>query len=95
VIAQLRLECRRFEFCPEVTAKLCRLGEKIAEVPIRYMPRSAGDGKKIRHSDGWLAIATLVRYRFGRVRGWTRVPQNETHCSPPFPVSGVRAPGER
>ena len=29
-----KLECQRFEFCPEVTAKLCRLGEKIEEVPI-------------------------------------------------------------
>ena len=41
---------------PEVTAKLCRMGEKIAEVPIAYTPRSAGEGKKIRHADGWLAI---------------------------------------
>ena len=34
LISQINLECRRFEFCPEVTAKLCRMGEKIAEVPI-------------------------------------------------------------
>ncbi len=30
----MKLECRRFEFCPQVTAKLGRMGEKIAEVPI-------------------------------------------------------------
>ena len=30
------LECERFEFCPEVTAKACRLGLKILEVPIHY-----------------------------------------------------------
>src|SRR5271168_126065 len=71
VIAQIDLECQRFEFCPEVTAKLCRMGEKIAEVPISYAPRSAGEGKKIRHSDGWLAIWTLLRYRFTRPARWT------------------------
>jgi dolichol-phosphate mannosyltransferase len=64
VLTQMELECRRFEFCPEVTAKLCRMGEKIAEVPISYHPRSAVEGKKIRHADGWLAIWTLIRFRF-------------------------------
>src|ERR1700677_2348356 len=46
LLAQISVECRRFEFCPEITAKLCRMGEKIAEVPIHYSPRSAGEGKK-------------------------------------------------
>lgn len=64
VLSRMELQCRRFEFCPEVTAKLCRMGEKIAEVPISYNPRSALEGKKIRHADGWLAIWTLLRYRF-------------------------------
>jgi dolichol-phosphate mannosyltransferase len=72
LIAQISLECHRFEFCPEVTAKLCRMGERIAEVPIAYTPRSAGEGKKIRHADGWLAIWTLLRYRFGRRVRWAR-----------------------
>jgi dolichol-phosphate mannosyltransferase len=66
LLSQIDLQCRRFEFCPEVTAKLCRMGEKIAEVPVSYTPRSAGEGKKIRHSDGWLAIWTLIRYRLAR-----------------------------
>lgn len=64
VLSRMELECRRFEFCPEVTAKLCRMREKIEEVPISYNPRSAQEGKKIRHADGWLAIWTLIRYRF-------------------------------
>src|SRR5216684_424831 len=46
VLQQLKLECRRFEFCPEVTAKLSRIGERIAEVPINYNPRTADEGKK-------------------------------------------------
>ncbi len=75
VLAQMELECRRFEFCPEVTAKLCRMHEKIAEVPISYHPRSALQGKKIRHADGWLAIWTLIRYRFLPRRRWLRKSQ--------------------
>ena len=34
VLLKVKLECQRFEFCPEVTAKLCRMGERIEEVPI-------------------------------------------------------------
>jgi dolichol-phosphate mannosyltransferase len=88
LISKINLECRRFEFCPEVTAKLCRMGEKIAEVPISYVPRSAGEGKKIRHSDGWLAIWTLLRYRFGRRSQWMK--RSERKPTSPFTVSLVR-----
>lgn len=84
LISQIDLQCRRFEFCPEVTAKLCRMGEKIAEVPITYVPRSAGEGKKIRHADGWMAIWTLLRYRFIPRALWAKSP----HISAaPFAVS--------
>ena len=88
LLARVRLQCQRFEFCPEVTAKLCLLGEKIAEVPISYNPRSAVEGKKIRHSDGWLAIWTLIRYRFVPRRRWAR-PESEGP-QVPFPVSFSR-----
>ena len=93
LLAQMQLECRRFEFCPEVTAKLCRLGEKIEEVPIHYNPRSAMEGKKIRHSDGWLAIWTLIRYRFLRRGAWVRPP--EARATSPFPVSFSRVSAEK
>jgi dolichol-phosphate mannosyltransferase len=89
LITQIDLECRRFEFCPEVTAKLCRMGEKIAEVPIAYAPRTAGEGKKIRHADGWLAIWTLLRYRFIPRTRWARSARNVAH---PFAVSFSRVP---
>lgn len=92
LLNEVRLECRRFEFCPEVTAKLCRMGEKIAEVPIAYHPRSAEEGKKIRHSDGWLAIWTLIRYRFGSKRTWLESTQD--HSQAPFPVSFSRIPSD-
>ena len=92
LLAGMELECRRFEFCPEVTAKLCRSGEKIAEVPISYHPRSAVEGKKIRHSDGWLAIWTLIRYRFVPRRRWER--PGENWPAAPFAVSFSRLPAE-
>ncbi len=94
LIAQIDLRCRRFEFCPEVTSKLCRMGEKIAEVPIAYAPRSAGEGKKIRHADGWLAIWTLIRHRFSRRARWTAAAAEGTSLRAPFPVSFVRLPPE-
>jgi dolichol-phosphate mannosyltransferase len=64
LLRQLPLECRRFEFCPEVTAKLRRQGYRIHEVPITYNARGIADGKKIRARDGFEALWTLVKYRF-------------------------------
>ena len=92
LLARLRLECRRFEFCPEVTSKLCRMREKIEEVPVSYHPRSAEEGKKIRHSDGWLAIWTLIRYRFIPRRRWLQSSQGPSPV--PFAVSFSRVPTE-
>jgi dolichol-phosphate mannosyltransferase len=59
----MNLQCERFEFCPEVTAKACRMGLRIVEVPISYRPRTNAEGKKIRWRDGWVAMKTLWRYR--------------------------------
>lgn len=63
VIRSLDLKCLRFEFCPEVTAKVRRLGFRIHEVPIYYNPRSILEGKKIRWHDGVDALWTLLKYR--------------------------------
>lgn len=57
------LRCERFEFCPEVTAKACRMGLRIREVPISYNARGHRAGKKIRWRDGAAALATLWRWR--------------------------------
>jgi hypothetical protein len=64
VLGEIHLECRRFEFCPEVTAKARRLGYRIHEVPVSYNPRGIAEGKKIRARDGWEALWTLLKYRF-------------------------------
>jgi glycosyltransferase involved in cell wall biosynthesis len=72
VIQSMRLECIRFEFCPEVTAKVCRMGFKIREVPIYYNPRGILEGKKIRWQDGVEALWTLLRFRFAPLEAFDR-----------------------
>jgi cellulose synthase/poly-beta-1,6-N-acetylglucosamine synthase-like glycosyltransferase len=70
VIRSIPLACRRFEFCPEVTAKLSRLGHSIHEVAVGYNPRDARAGKKLSSlRDGLQAVWTLLRYRFWRPPG--------------------------
>lgn len=64
VLRAVDLECRGFEFCPEVTAKLRRLGHRITEVPISYNARGIAEGKKIRVRDGVIALWTLIKFRF-------------------------------
>ena len=78
VFDRLRLECRRFDFEPEITAKLLRCGYSIRELPIAYTPRTREQGKKIKWQDGIVAVRVLFRYRvapFERiVRGVENVP---------------------
>ncbi|HNY26925.1 MAG TPA: glycosyltransferase family 2 protein [Candidatus Sumerlaeota bacterium] len=64
VIHALPLTCRRFEFCPEVTAKVLRMGERIEEVPVTYTARTFEEGKKISWPDFFIAVWTLVKHRF-------------------------------
>ncbi|MEK6919123.1 MAG: glycosyltransferase family 2 protein [Nanoarchaeota archaeon] len=64
VLKSLHLKSKRFEFCPEVTAKVSKAGWKILELPISYYPRTLKEGKKIKFRDGIEAIWTLIKYRF-------------------------------
>jgi len=64
VINGIDLQCQRFEFCPEVTAKVLRTGEPIVEVPVIYRARTFEEGKKIGFRDFVIAVRTLVRCRF-------------------------------
>jgi glycosyltransferase involved in cell wall biosynthesis len=64
LLRELDLECERFEFCPEVTAKLGKRKVKIVEVPISYRARDVESGKKVRWTDGFEAMWVLVKYRF-------------------------------
>jgi glycosyltransferase involved in cell wall biosynthesis len=64
VLKGLPLKCERFEFCPEVTAKLRKRGHRIHEVPISFRARSVKEGKKIGWKDGIEAVLILIKYRF-------------------------------
>jgi dolichol-phosphate mannosyltransferase len=64
VLQSFPLRCERFDFCPEVTAKAAKRGYQIYEVPIRYHPRTAAQGKKIGWRDAFEAAWALLRYRF-------------------------------
>jgi glycosyltransferase involved in cell wall biosynthesis len=64
LLRSLGLECRRFEFCFEVTAKLRRRGVRILEVPISFTARTKKEGKKIGTADFLEAVWTLLKNRF-------------------------------
>lgn len=64
LIRSLDLRSTGFEFCPEVTAKILRRGIVIHELPISYSPRLIEEGKKIRWTDGVIALWTLLKLRF-------------------------------
>jgi hypothetical protein len=61
-VAALPLETSGFELDHEITARLAARGKRIVEVPIRYMPRTKAEGKKIGARDWWIALRTLSRY---------------------------------
>ena len=64
VIKNMMLRSHRFDFEPEVTAKVLKQRIRIFEVPISYYGREYSEGKKIGMKDGFIAIWTLLKYRF-------------------------------
>ncbi len=64
VIKDIPLRCNRFDFEPEITAKVARRKCRIYEVPISYSGRDYSEGKKIGWRDGVQAIWTILKYRF-------------------------------
>ena len=64
LIDSITLRAMRFEFEPEVTAKILRRGIRIYEVPISYTGREFDEGKKITWRDGFAALYALVKFRF-------------------------------
>jgi glycosyltransferase involved in cell wall biosynthesis len=63
-IKGIPLRSRRFEFEPEITAKVLKRGHRIFEVPISYYGREYNEGKKITWREGPKAVWTLIKYRF-------------------------------
>jgi glycosyltransferase involved in cell wall biosynthesis len=64
VIKDVPLRSRRFDFEPEVTAKMLKRRHYIYEVPISFTPREYAEGKKIGLRDAFIAVWTLLKYRF-------------------------------
>ncbi|HEY1827739.1 MAG TPA: glycosyltransferase family 2 protein [Acidimicrobiales bacterium] len=64
VLEGMTIVSDRFDFEPEVTAKVLRRGHRIYEVPISYAGREMHEGKKITWRDGFRALGALVRFRF-------------------------------
>lgn len=63
VIESIRLKSNRFNFEPEVTAKIAKNHNwRVYEVPISYSGRTYEEGKKITWRDGFSALYTIVKY---------------------------------
>ncbi len=61
----VKIECERFNFEPEITAKLLNAKIKIIEIPISYTKRGFSEGKKIKWlNDGLSAIWALIKFRY-------------------------------
>lgn len=64
IVKGLGIKAERFEFEPEITAKLLKKGIDIKEVAISYRGRNYDEGKKITWRDGIEAVGALIKFRF-------------------------------
>lgn len=64
IIQGIPIRSQRFNFEPEITAKLLKRRVRIFEVPISFNPREYSQGKKIGLMDAFEAVWALIKYRF-------------------------------
>lgn len=64
VIKNIQIRSNRFDFEPEITAKILKRRHKLYEMPISYYGRDFAEGKKITWRDGFAAVWALIKYRF-------------------------------
>lgn len=62
LLKSIPLRSDDFSFEVEVVFKLAKRGARTFEVPIRYLPRTRQEGKKMRFRDGLRAIGAMLRY---------------------------------
>ena len=62
LLRSIPLRSRDFRIEIELAMKLAKRRAHVFEVPIRYLPRSIAEGKKIGARDGLLALFALVRF---------------------------------
>lgn len=64
VLDGIKIRSNRFDFEPEITAKILKKGVRFLEIPIPYKARTYKEGKKLTWRDGIVAFFALLRYRF-------------------------------
>ncbi len=64
IVKKVVIRANRFDFEPEITAKVLKQGVRLFEAPISYSGRNFDEGKKITWRDGISALWTLIKYRF-------------------------------
>ena len=62
LLKSIPLRSNDFRIEVELTSKLAKRRARVFEVPIRYVPRSYEEGKKIRGKDALLAILAMIRF---------------------------------
>jgi glycosyltransferase involved in cell wall biosynthesis len=64
IFKRVRIKSNRFDFEPEITAKVLKQNIRLYEMPINYYGRDYTEGKKITWRDGFAAVWALIRFRF-------------------------------
>lgn len=63
-IKDIEIKSNRFDFEPEITAKVLKKGARLYELSISYYGREFSEGKKITWKDGFHALWALIKFRF-------------------------------
>ena len=63
-IKDIEIKSNRFDFEPEITAKVLKKGARVYELSISYYGREFAEGKKITWKDGFHALWALIKFRF-------------------------------
>lgn len=62
LLKSIPLRSNDFRFEVEITFKLAKRRARVFEAPIRYLPRTREEGKKIRARDGVLALGSMLHF---------------------------------
>ncbi len=64
VLAGIQIRSNRFAFEPEITAKVAKGKWRVYEVGVSYCGRDYSQGKKIRWTDGLVAVFAILRFKW-------------------------------
>jgi len=62
LLKSIPIRSNDFRFEVEITFKLAKRRARVFEVPIRYLPRTREEGKKIKARDGLLALLSMLHF---------------------------------